>query len=165
MNNRNITIIILACIVTAVLVGVEVYFWQGGTQLSLIPGLPFTVNTIKNNPLNLPNKTGGTTEKPNANFNEIKTKAEGIAACEYNRAYAKTIADPEQKKMGEAIVDYCYAVIAGKFDDLGLCNKTADQKTCQETAQGLIEMGKEIQNMSPEERQKLQEMYKGLYKQ
>lgn len=150
MSSRNITIIVLACIITAVLVGIEVYFWQGGMLMGLKFGLP-----------------GGkaTTTKQNTDINEIKTKEEGIAACEYNRAYAKTVADAEQKQMGEAMVGYCYAVIAGKFNDLSLCSRTIDKNTCEQTAKEFIEMGKEIQNLPPEERQKMQEMYKNLYQQ
>ncbi len=158
MSSRNITIIVLACIITAVLVGVEVYFWQGGSIKKFLPGLP--VNTINIGNFQAQPGSGGVKPNTNTNLNEIKTKEEGIAACEYNRAYAKTVADAEQKKMGEAMVGYCYAVIAGKFNDLSLCGRTIDKNTCEQTAKELIEMGKEIQNLPPEERQKMQDLFK-----
>lgn len=142
----------IACVVTAILVGFEVYLWQGGS-----------VDTLKN-AVNIGGNGGSTTTKPNTDFNEIKTKEEGIATCEYNRSYAVTIGDVEQKKMGEAMADYCYAVIAGKFNDLSLCQKTIDKNGCRETAQQLIDMGKEIENMSPEDRAKMQDAFKNYYK-
>ncbi|MCL4374813.1 hypothetical protein M1523_03040 [Patescibacteria group bacterium] len=157
MNKRSVLIIAVACVVTAILVGFEVYVWQGATALSFIPGTALPAGNVKLN--NAP------VTKPNANYDEIKTKEEGIAACEYNRSYAKTVTDIEQKKAAEAMVDYCYAIIAGKFNDASLCQRTVDKAGCQQTAQELINMGKEIQNMPAEQRQQMQDAFKNFYKQ
>lgn len=102
--------------------------------------------------------------KPNSNFDEIQTKQQGIIACEQNSAYGKTIGNTEQKQMALAMADYCYAVIAGKFNDVSLCKRALDKNNCKKTANELIDMGKEIQNMSPEEKQQMQNVFKNMYK-
>jgi len=160
VNKKNITIIVCACLITAVLVGLEVYLWQAGPLRGFVPAFPVSVGSLPKN-----TSDTGTTTKPNTNFNEIKTKEEGIAACEANRSYAKTISDAEQKKLGEAMANYCYAIVAGKFNDLGLCNRTVDKNACEQTAKELIDMGREIQNLPSEEREQIQNMFKNLYKQ
>ncbi len=156
MNTKNGGIIVLACLVTAVLVSVEVYFWQGGTLRQMIPGLSASHTPFSNNGV-------PPVVKPNTNYDEIKTKGEGIAVCEQNAAYSKTAADAEQKQMALAIVDYCYAIIAGKFNDLSLCRRALDKNNCEKTAQDFIEMGQEMEKMSPEEKEQLQKLYKNMY--
>jgi len=156
MNKREIAIIIFACLITAVLVGFEVYLWQRGSVPQFMPGLPVSIRNAVN-PI-------AKTVKPKTNFDEIKTKEEGVAVCEYNRSYAQTMSDIEQKKMSETMADYCYAVIAGRFNDLNLCKQALDKNNCEKTANEFIEMGKEIQKLSPEEKQQLQDIYKNMYK-
>jgi len=153
---KNITIIILASIITFIAVGIEVYIWQRGAVIPLIGevNLPISIGGIgapvKNNTLQ-------------TNFDEIKTKQQGIAVCEGNRAYSKTVANQEQRQMGMAMADYCYSVVAGSFNDLGLCNKTSNQSECQKVAQEFLEMKKEIEKMSPEEREQMKKLYNGKF--
>ena len=152
MNKKEVLIIVFACLITAVLVGFEVYLWQTGGKL------PFSFSTLI-----LFNKTK-TSNSLTTSFDEIKTKEQGIAVCENNNLYAKTTKDTQQKQMGLAITDYCYAVIAGKFNDLNLCQRALDKNACQTTANEFIEMGKEIQNMTPEEKEQMENLYKNMYK-
>jgi hypothetical protein len=163
MQKKNLLIILCACLVTALAVGYEVNLWQrelnpgqsgffgwpiGNTQKPSGTGIPGTVAT----PV-----TPGT-----ANFDEIKTKEQGIAACETNRAYWQTNQNTEAGQMALAIVNYCYSVIAGKFNDLSLCKKTISPSECEKTANEFIQMGKEMQNLTPEEREQLQKYMPNL---
>ena len=150
---RNFKIIFIACVITFIAVGVEFYIWKKG---AVLPTLPIIGGVVPNNTA-LKNNTLQTS------FDQIKTKEQGIAACETNRAYSKTATTQEQKQMGAAMVDYCYSVVAGTFNDMGLCNRTNSPSECQKTAQQFVEMKKEIEKMTPEEREQMQKVINGKF--
>ena len=150
---RNFKIIFIACVITFIAVGVEFYIWKKG---AVLPSLP-TVGSI------IPNNNVGKSNTLQTSFDQIKTKEQGIAACEANKAYSKTAVTQEQKQMGAAMTDYCYSVIAGTFSDLGLCSRTSNASECQKTAQEFLEMKKEIEKMTPEEREQMQKVINGKF--
>jgi hypothetical protein len=116
MNSRSIKIIVIASLIAAVLVGIEVYWW-----MRMAPGI-IPLNQTKQ--INSPPASTSTTST-------IKTKNEGMDACKQNYDYALTQKDPQQMQQAKDLTDYCYAAVAAGFDDLTVCQKAFNRASCE----------------------------------
>ena len=112
MDSRSIKIIIIASLVAAVLVGIEVYYWVNST--------PATV------PLNQTIPASSQTSP-----STIKTQSEGMDACKQNYDYALMQKDPQQMQQAKDLTDYCYAAVAAGFNDPTACQKAFNKTSCE----------------------------------